>query len=186
MKLPTPMPESTCEELGIPLRLRRENRDIIPQFDDESECLYRWFKPGLQYSPDGRLSAATVGPVFSPPYDISCNRSSLCASPADVLYSISKLPHRFDHGVIEAQVISVQVHIFEVQQGSERLQVSLQLGIEHKPEECMYPHSQIIVHKNGERIADEVRPNKMLKTAIRDELARIFTVCHAPNGAFTP
>lgn len=180
------MSESPCEKLGIPTRLEWNAQPVIDKFEDEKEKLYRWFNPDTEYTYEGHLSATTIKNVFSPPFDISCNRSSLCKYSTDVLYNTSKLPHRYDFGVIETLVKDVKGYKFDflqTQQNGETHQVSIELEIEHIPEECMYPHSEIIVYKDGERIKDKVKPSS-LKTVIRDKLARVFTVCHKPNPNF--
>ena len=176
------MPASICDDLSIPVRLRREKRDVVPFSTDSKECLYRWFKPDTEYSDSGRLSSATIGEVFTPLYDVSCNRSSLCEKSTDVLYNTVKLPHRFNFGVIEASVESIHGHVFEYElnqkDGIER--ITIRFEVEHKPEECMYPHSQIVLYRNGVRVSDAIKP-PTLKTATRSELALLFNVCHKPD-----
>ncbi len=52
------MPELTCDDLGIPKRLRRKNREIVQDFSKDL-YLYRWFKPDFDIF-EGHLSTATV------------------------------------------------------------------------------------------------------------------------------
>lgn len=178
-----------CEELGIPHRLITPDQPIINEFNDGLELLYRWFSPNLEFSHDGQLTGAILGQIFKDPYDISCNRSELCEYSTDVLYDHEKGNHRFNYGIIQATVESIKYRTFvfmqPVQGSSKPEEVSVELDIIHTPEECMYPHSEITVYKNGERIKNEVKPAS-LKTFIRSELSKVFTVCHAPDPAFKP
>ena len=174
----------TCEELEIPNRLRKNGQVAIPHFRD-GELLFRWFKPNVQIDFEGKISTSAVGDVFRPPHETSVNRSSLCKDSTDVLYNHKNLPHRFDYGVIQAKVNSFNTYGFSSTDniGNERFQVNIMFGIQHAPEECMYPHTNINVYKNGELIKNDIR-SKTLKADIRDELRLLFTVCHYPNPDF--
>lgn len=176
----------TCEELKIPHRLCRNDREIIPHFDSD-EYLYRWFKPNDEFVFEGHISTAVVGDVFRPPHETSVNRSSLCEHSTDVLYNHKGLPHRFDYGVIQAEISYVKGYKFLATDNIEnnRFQVEIEFSIEHAPEECMYPHSNITVYKNDKLVEEEVK-SKVLKADIREELRLLFTVCHNPNPNFKP
>ncbi len=176
----------TCEELGIPNRLRRNGQEAIPHFQD-GELLFRWFKPNSQAIFEGEISTSVVGDFFRQPHETSVNRSSLCRYSTDVLYNHKNLPHRFDYGVIQAEVTSFIEHEFPATDNLENdiFQVTIKLGVQHAPEECMYPHTNITVYKNGELIENDIK-GKRLKANIRDELRRMFTVCHYPNPDFEP
>jgi hypothetical protein len=175
----------TCEELGIPHRLRRNGEKVIPHFENE-ELLFRWFKPNVQ-TIEGKITTASIGDVFRPPHETSVNRSSLCNHPTDVLYNHKGLPHRFNYGVIQAKVNSVEGYEFSATDniGNDKFQVEIKFGAENAPEECMYPHSNITVYKNDKLIEEEIK-SRILKADIRDELRLLFTVCHNPNPNFRP
>lgn len=175
------MTEPSCEELLIPSRLWRNKRTSDKEFNDGAEYLYRRFPPDIEITPEGRLSGAMIKDAISPPFDVSCNRSSMCDRATDVLYNIKQLPHRFHHGVIEATVESIKGRTVPFREGKELL--SLRFDIEHKPERCMYPHSIITIYKNEIKTD---RASKTLRTLIRDELAQVFIVCHKPDPAFIP
>jgi hypothetical protein len=181
----TPKPDAVCKKLGIPKRLRRNNREPFNQFNDGGESLYRWFSPRIDFDYEGNLSAAAIEEIFKPPRDISCNREFFCQHSTDVLYNTKELPHRYGHGVIRTSIELIDNHTFlftySRKKGStENLIITLK--VIHSPEECMYPHSEILVLKEGERIKD-VKPNS-LKTVIRQELSQRFKVCHEPNPHF--
>lgn len=175
------MTEPTCEELRIPPRLWRNKGTGNKEFNDGAEYLYRRFPPNIEITPEGRLSGATIKDAISPPFNISCNRSSMSDYPTDVLYNIKQLPHRFHYGVIEATVESLKGRTVPFREGKELL--SLGFDIEHKPESCMYPHSEIVIYKNKIKID---KASKTIRTLIRDELAKVFSVCHKPNPTFVP
>jgi hypothetical protein len=185
-KLLKPKPDKICNELGIPKRLRRNKRESFDEFHDSNENLYRWFAPEIEYLFDGTLSPSTVGKVFSPPRDISCNRSRFCDYPTDVLFNTNNLPHRNDFGIIKTSILLIEKYRFSVFVSNNKNieeEIFIEFQVIHSPEECMYPHSEIIVLRNGKRIEGDVKPKK-LKTLLREELSRKFKVCHLPTPNF--
>ncbi len=177
-----------CEALGIPRRLWWEKKPIIQEFDG-NELLFRWFAPHIQFE-EGRISASSLGEVFSPPVDISCNRSKLCEYKTDVLYNTNQLPHREQYGVFQANVKDVKNYEFSFSlekglEGTNKSQFQIKLDVIHAPEECMYPHSAIVVYVNEE----EIKPTTKLKppslrSAIREHVAPLFEICHLPDANF--
>lgn len=176
----------SCEELEIPTRLRKNGQEAIPHFQD-GELLFRWFEPNVQIDFEGRIGTSALKGAFKPPHETSVNRSNLCNYSTDVLYNHKNLPHRFNHGVIQAKVNTVIGCEFSATENleNEKFQVNIKLGVQHVPEECMYPHTNITVYKNGELIKNDIK-SKILKADIRDELRLLFTVCHYPNPDFKP
>lgn len=81
----------TCEELGIPSRLRRNGQETIPHFENE-ELLFRWFDPETDIDFEGKIGTSAVKGAFKPPHEISTNRSHLCIYPTDVLYNHCNAP----------------------------------------------------------------------------------------------
>lgn len=171
----------SCDELGIPHRLRTLGRPVRP-FNDHGEVLYRWVSPLINFGPNGELSIAALGDVFRDAADISCNRSTLCDASTDVLYNPDRLPHRSDHSVIYTSINDLQNKEFAFSlPNTPAAQISFE--VEHVPEPCMYPHSQIVVMRDSVRLANEVKP-KTLRTKLRAELAPLFTRCHVANPNF--
>lgn len=179
------MTELSCEELLIPSRLWRIKGTGDKKFNDGSEYLYRRFSPDVEITIEGRLGGAAIKDAISPPFNVSCNRSSMCEHSTDVLYNIKNLPHRFDYGVLKATVDSIKGHTisFEDSSNSNKELMVIKFEIEHKPEKCMYPHSEIVIYKNEIKIE---KASKTIKTLIRDELVKAFTLCHKPDPEFTP
>ena len=95
----------TCEELGIPNRLRKNEQEAIPHFQD-GELLFRWFEPNVEIDFEGKIGTSALKGAFKPPHEISTNRSSLCNYSTDVLYNHKNLPHRFNYGIVQAEVNS--------------------------------------------------------------------------------
>jgi hypothetical protein len=185
------MPETTCEQLKIPSRLWWNDEEIKNDFE-KNEYLYRRFRPDVDYTYDGELSQASFGRSFSPPCNISCNCSSLCKYSTDVLYSIKKeVPHHFKSGVMKAAIRSIKGQPFKysIQEKSGERWFSGRFDVIHKPEKCMYPHTEILVYNEIDLVTPnekrEVKPNA-LKLAIRKELAEVFTICHKPDPNFRP
>lgn len=103
----------------------------------------------------------------------------------DVLYNHKNLPHRFNYGVVQAEVDSIKGFEFSATDnlGNDKFQVQIKFNVDHAPEECMYPHTNITIYKNGELINNDIK-SKSLKADIRDELRLMFTICHYPNTEF--
>lgn len=132
----------SCDELGIPPRLHRNGRGPAHEFES-GERLFIRFDPDKHLLENGGISFATALSTE----DQSCNRSAFCDSQEDVLYNTNSPVHFFHWGILEilaadaSAVLAVHpvdpdiIHSFDVV---------------HKPEECMYPHSQLELLKNGE------------------------------------
>lgn len=181
------MPSPTCDELSIPEQLRCNSRQSLA-FETATERLFRWFPPELESEPDGTLSLASISSAFSPPSDISCNRESLCSHPTDVLYNSEKHPHRFDFGVIRAVIgeIVAVTHAYEEKDGfNNRTTRTITFEVEHTPEICMYPHSEIRVFRDAVMLQGDIKP-KAAKIAVREALQPLFIVCHHPDPQFNP
>jgi len=181
------MPKLTCDELSIPSRLRRNNKPVVNTFNDDEEVLYRWFDPSkVESESNGRISATTIKQAFTPLSELSNNRSSMSLYSTDVLYSISKLPHRDGFGVIKAKVTDINERTFDFDEGSKNngnKKLLLSFKLKHDPEDCMYPHTIILIYKEGIELKGEIKGN-LLKTAIRDQIGKLFKVCHPPDPTF--
>lgn len=182
------MANEDCRTLKIPKRLHQNQRPVNNNFADKNEFLFRWFNPKIEYESNGKLSAATIGEVFQPPNFISCNRSKFCKYSTDVLYNQIRLPHREGFGVIEAKVRDIDDCSFEFifkkgMKGQENTAV-IRLSLDHKPEKCMYPHSEIIILENGVKIKGSKPAPPTFRDAIRENIAPLFRVCHEPNESF--
>jgi hypothetical protein len=183
------MQDNICEEPSIPSRLKKGDRITFNKFRSD-EKLYRWFPPYIKYESNGKLSASTVDKAFSPPYDISCNRSFMCVYSTDVLYNVTTFNHRIDFGVIEGIFKSINNYSFSLdfRRNSKISEtVNFRFEVEHDPHPCMYPHTVINIFKNGEKIENSNQKeinSKQLKTAIRDHLSDLFRVVHEPDPNF--
>ncbi len=166
-----------CDNLLIPKRLRTVGRQAL-QFTDPAELIFRWVKPIVEFPDNGELSAAALGEVFSDAADISCNRSSLCLAATDVLYNSMRLPHRHDHAVVSALITDISSTSFNFSNGGNNWTITFEL--EHDPEVCMYPHTQVVVLRGGERLSNKVKP-PTLRSMIRAELRPLFELCHRAN-----
>ncbi len=167
----------TCDELGIPQRLRTTpEKQIDPEFEKD-DFLYRWFSPDIEIEED-KISASMFKNIFSPPFDISVNRSFYCKYETDVLYNTKALPHLIDHGVMRADVKQVK----EVSFTSNNSKITF--TVKHEPAICMYPHTIIEISQDNVPIKSKIR-NRTLKADIRENLGKLFSVCHSPSSEFS-
>lgn len=173
----------TCDELNIPTRLRQNDNKEEPDFSKDL-YLYRRFQPDIDYEFEGHISIAAISQHFKPEYNISVNRSSFCQYPTDVLYDAEKLPHRFSWGVMQAIVTIVDGHTFKSVLGDNST-VTVRFQVKHSPLICMYPHTEMLIHKNNVLIKKKIN-SESLKTDIQEELRFLFRVCHRPNPHFIP
>lgn len=180
----------TCKEKGIPQRLWSKNPPDKKDFLNGEELLFRWFEPDIQVLADKPLSESVIGKVFKHPIDVSCNRQSFCKKPTDVLYNHETGKHRFHFGIIESTVNEINGYSFDCNfygRDGKSHNISIKLKLEHSPEKCMYPHTEIECYQNGKRLKfeGEVKPNSF-KKAIRYGLASLFKLCHNPDPSFIP
>lgn len=168
---------NACEELRIPFRLRTSPEKSIIPCDDGDELLYRRTHPSIDLGGPVVLSAASLGEVFRPPNHISCNRSRFCERETDVLYNTSGPKHHTTWGVIGTSVGRVRFCEFDY---NGRIGT---FRVEHTPEPCMYPHSEIFVYLGDERLNKNIN-SKSLKSLVRFALAPIFDVYHLPDLGF--
>ncbi|MCE7072019.1 hypothetical protein LZG74_17010 [Dyadobacter sp. CY327] len=155
-----------CTALGIPEHLWKLERPNIEIGEDDS--LYRrvakhFFFPG---DVSGKISA-----VAFPLKNDSYNLASLCEVPGDVLFSIKlDVPHFEDHGIIEIQISSIRTSEFEYSGGQETF--TCRFDIVHRPEDCMYPHTEIHVMVN------DINQNPPNSRQAKDALRMILRKSH--------
>lgn len=154
--------EFNCAELGIPERLHRQGRAVVPEFADD-EVLYH------RVSPEIELPSEKVPPsVFqtTPLPGKSFNRSRLCKAPEDVLYPTKKGEDLTKHGIVEVSVKEVREISFVLAGDKPRV---FSLSVEHVPILCNYSHSQLQVLE-AETVLQEIS-SKQAKSALRTKLA---------------
>jgi hypothetical protein len=165
-----------CKELNIPDYLHTNNRNPDQEFN--SELIYRWFKIQIDRESDWRNDKGVSSSIFAVRND-SCNREKYSRKPDDVLYNTTGDDRdltKFGICQFNSDVLDGEVHRIE-QNNSPRI---FELGIEHIPTECMYPHCEIIVKENGSKI-DQDGPPKSTRTAIRRILAKKIEIIKDPE-----
>jgi hypothetical protein len=150
---------SQCEHCSslVPLHLHQQNRPEITEFGINEE-LYRRFpfkKDGVLTLKDGKPTAS----IFSTK-SMSCNRSKHSQKPEDVLYDTFKKIYVENAGI--ASLCFCKISTFKQSLEGH----TYTLSVKHKPEFCMYPHSEVIVQKDQILIEDFKRPES-IKTAIK-------------------
>lgn len=169
-----------CFELGIPEHLHSKGREIDNVFD--SELIYRrYFASGkiTDWMKDGSISAA----IF-PVRNDSCNRSKYCKDPTDVLYNTREgenEEHYIHMGILGFNSSAVEDFSHTIKHNNnDRV---FRLKMQHDPRVCMYPHCEIIVLENGERV-NSGKP-KSVKVLVRDILLNSIEIISYPGEHMT-
>jgi hypothetical protein len=165
-------PDSACQKLGIPVHLHQSGR-VADQSCDADETLYRRVADDVPLVVGERppLAAFTTRKM-------SQNRARYCHSPEDVLYNIKAPVHFFSWGIVGFLVKNVEVLKLKHPHDTAK---EYTLKVIHKPEKCMFPHSEVEVFENGRRL-DEIKPPS-IKTLIKDEISKLAWVIKSPEHA---
>lgn len=166
--------KTVCDSLGIPSYLQRNGRPEDNNF--LSETIYRRFRSSANIQ--SWLNDQSISSSIFPVQDDSCNRSKYSNVPEDVLYNVrveDSGAHYLSWGILEFDSDALKTFSSEVN-GEKRY---FTIGLIHSPLECMYPHSEIIVYENGERI-DTNKP-KSIKRLIRDCLINNSRIVKHPD-----
>lgn len=172
------MSDLACDDLGIPEHLHTKDRPEVSQFG-ENEKLFRRFP---EKDPGGNKNILIKGGkevlsinVFST-REMSCNREKFCSCPEDVLYNTSSKNHFNDYGIISIDTINIEK--FE-EKHPEIDNTKYGLKILHKPEKCMYPHTQINCIQNNTPVR-EISPSS-IKTKIKELYLKNSTIFKLPK-----
>ncbi len=165
-----------CENLKIPERLWLKENPISNSFKDVS--LYRRFT--VTGNKNTWKSNNLSHCVFKLDKD-SYNKSNLCKSHLDVLYNTREEElgnHYYSHGILMlncSDLIDINKLPIELN-GTER---KFTLNPIHKPEKCMYPHSEILIYEGDVEI--DIKTPKSINVLIRDILIEKMEVLKEPN-----
>lgn len=166
--------ESVCSSLGIPSHLHRAGRVNDDVF--VGEVIFRRFLASgtkNDWSKNSQISCS----IFEVKND-SCNRSKYSDSPEDVLYNVRIEDggnHYFSWGILSIGSDMFDLFTFQIN-GTTR---TFSLKLEHVPLDCMFPHSEIIVFENNEKV-DTSKP-KSVKVVIRDYLISNCDIVKSPS-----
>lgn len=171
-----------CSELGIPSHLHTGTRDVDNTFGMD-ETIYRRFK--CAGGPNDWKKNSTLSASVFPVDNDSCNRSKYCRYPEDVLYNTRKQDngvHYSDHGILGFKVsdfftLTVPPAPPIKQNGVVR---NFTFHLEHQPEVCMYPHTEIWIIDANNRI--DTKPPKSTRALIRDRLLSIINIVKEPSS----
>lgn len=165
-----------CKGLNIPDYLHTNGREPDPHFN--SELIYRWFRGPVEFSTDWRDHDHVSSVIFAVKND-SCNREKYSRTPEDVLINTTGDDRNLsDCGIIQINSDHLSGQVHEIEQNNKKR--TFELGIEHVPTECMYPHCEIIVFENGVKI-DEKGPPRSTRTAIRRMLIKEVDIVKDPQ-----
>jgi len=163
--------DSNCTDLNIPSHLHTNNRPNIQNFS-ATENVYRRFPPngydGQDYvfvESDG--TKKVLPHVFHHGlHEMSVVREKYSKNFKDALYRPDNKSHYFNWGVAQLKLSDFITNTFPTDNGE-----FFSLTIEHTSYPCIYPHSDICVLKNGEKII-EIKP-KALRTKIKNHYSNI-------------
>lgn len=160
-----------CHARGIPDHLHQLGRPVDSEFTP-TEALYRRFNPSFSLdNPDSIYAIFTTRRM-------SVNREKHSHRPEDVLFNVDGPPHFLAWGIAEIHVATVtDIH---VPHPNSREPIHYSLAVRHQPERCMYPHCEIEVYANGERI-EEIKPSSA-KTRIKAAMARACVILKLPSA----
>ncbi|MBF9221768.1 hypothetical protein [Hymenobacter ruricola] len=130
--------------------------------------MYRRFEKEPLASPDGKTVSASAFPLR----DDSYNRGLFCRHHEDVLYDETKEnnTHYFAKWGVAEFAHADFTAIYELDEPKDLRQ--FHVTIAHVPNECMYPHSQMVVTLEGV----EAAVPKSIRTKIRERLLRICRI----------
>jgi hypothetical protein len=166
-----------CSNIGIPEHLHQGEREEDSVFSDDEKIYRRFFvsPPKSAWLNNKQLSAK----VFKLEDD-SYNRERYSNAPEDVLFNkdaANKIDHYFSFGILCLICEDIKTYSYEAEVNSNNIKITF--DIFHKPEKCIYPHSEIHAYSNGEYIK-KVAP-KSFRTLIRDILIGFSEIVKDPE-----
>lgn len=162
---------SNCGKLGIPEHLHTRGRIADDEFEP-GERYFRRFEKVSELSEENKISMGAITTRH-----MSGNREKYSSQPSDVLYNIHGGDHFFSWGIWGIDIEKVNQLSFQHPEEAKHYT----LKVLHVPEECMYPHAEIVVFKDGQpvqKIANSV------KTKIREAISNLSNVLQLPEQPF--
>lgn len=165
---------SVCSKLGIPDYLHCNGRSKDDNFNDD-ESLYRRFfiKAPYEEWEKNNQTSASIFPVQNDSYV----RSEYVKEPIDALYNdreVDEGSHYYNAGILEVKILPIKQFKYSIN-GQPRKFI---LQPSHEPTTCIFPHSEVHVYENGNRI-DSNKP-RSVNLAIRVELIRNSRIIKRP------
>jgi hypothetical protein len=154
-----------CSVPGIPLHLHRDGRPL-DNFFSPCEIIYRRFK--IKNEPEDWESEGISERVFVLDRD-SYNRSKY-SFPEDVLLNVNALTqeeHFYDWGIVGIPYSALFARTFDVT--INKVDMRFIVFLSHSPEECMYPHLEMLIYDAATNTPAPSRP-RPIKMAIRSLL----------------
>lgn len=171
--------EDFCASLEIPHHLSKNGR-LEDQIFLLEEKIYRWFAPkdsdGESYIlKDPNTGEEVISTAIFRTDGMSCVREKFIKELKDVLYNIKSKEHFFDFGIVEFEVEKIEVKVFE---HPTIAGTKYSLKLVHRPEECLYPHSEVQVLEN-EIAKSDIKPSS-IRTKVKAEYQRICKIVKRP------
>lgn len=175
---------NACSKLGIPKYLSTGSRIKDPIFSDDEKIYRRFTTPGdIDDWKKSKLTGESISASIFPVDDDSVNRGKYSKKPEDVLYNTREQDqgaHYVNHGILYFTVSKFQRLSIKTKEPirSNNNVVDFTFHLEHKPEACMYPHTEIWILRNGKKA--DIRSPKSVRALVRDELFEIVDVYKYP------
>jgi len=154
------MADQVCLDRGIPTCLHTEGRSADQAFE-ASERLFRRF--------NGTISDENLSEIISFDVGESTNREKYSLSAADALFNTradkNEGAHYHGWAVFAFTVGQLEGRTWLCDDKPSEIYT---FKIEHKPERCMYPHSQILAFVNGQPVTTGLR--KALRRKVRSAI----------------
>lgn len=162
-----------CVTPGIPHLLHRDGREIIQDFSTDHRLFIRVPK-GCFEGPDSDIVSLSA---FKSSRQ-STNRDAF-SDPEDVLYNIDAAKeddHFFDWGIVSIGIAELEAKVFVHPEQT----YSFRSFPFHSPEECMYPHTEILQRRVDDDNEIDVNA-RTLKTKIRAHYRDLATIVKHPK-----
>lgn len=165
-----------CSVPGIPNRLHRNGQGADNVFDES--LIYIRLKPSDFVSP-----ALISHNAFRIDMQ-SCNREKYSTDPRDVLLNINAATvsdHFLNYGIVSIPIDALRKGSFDHPTDTTK---QYKLDLVHTPEECMFPHSEIVTFLASDANRQNVGiSSSLVRAGIRQFYRRVLTVIQAPNNA---
>lgn len=170
------MADEECTRKGIPSYLHTEARPVVPYFTT-GEHLFRRFSPAIEMEESYPLAALKTGSLPG----MSFNREQFSRQPEDVLYDCHTGEFRQADGIVAFEAGHLaKIHVAHPSISGQ----AYTIRPIHKPERCMYPHSEFEILCNGS--AASKISSATVKTDLRDRLAEGSKVIRKPASISRP
>lgn len=170
-----------CQVPGIPESLHRNNREVDNDFSSDNKLFIRIEPKHIFITTNEQGKETVILSIAAFKSNLqSCNRDKY-GQATDVLYNIhaDSMENHFTNWA----VISVEkVNLTNQEYQHAELGISYKIGLRHQIEECMYPHSEVIIYNSQDKLQENIElSSKTIKAKIRAFYLDNFLLEKKPN-----